>query len=181
MKIIKLKNFIKTGNFDKIKVGTSTKKDVIDLMGNDFEFGDFGETQIIKYGWYEFFYWTKNEIIFGIQNDHLQFDCSNHNEMISYKGNNIEIDNWFLKVDNNIKFSEILEILKAEKIQYELEKDNFEGALEYIKLRNGITIDFDNELTTWTYDKKEDEWDMINEPIKHQKDYILNGIRRFEY
>ena len=181
MRVIELKNFLKTGNFDRIKVGISSKQDVIDLMGDDFDFGDFGDTQIIKYGWYEFFYWTESKIVFAIQNDHLQFDCSNHNEMIEYQNENIKIDNWFLQVNNNITFSEVIRILKSENIQYELEKQNFDGALEYLKLLNGITIDFDNELTTWIYNKSEDEWDMKKELIKAQQDYILNGIRLFKY
>lgn len=181
MKVIELKNFLKTGTFDKIKVGVSTKRDVIDLMGKDFDFGDCGETQIIKYGWYEFFYWTKSEIIFAIQNDHLQFDCSNHNEMIEYQNEKIKIDNWFLKVNKNITFSEIIQILKNENIKYILEKENFDGALEYLKLQNGITIDFDNELTTWFQNESKDGWEIKNEPIKNQQDYILNGIRLFKY
>jgi len=179
MRTIKLKNFIVTGEFDKIKVGVSTKQDVIDLMGNDFEFGDFGESKIIKYGWYEFFYWRNNEQVFGIQNDHLQFDCFNHNEMINYQNENITIDNWSLENDKNIDFQTIIKIIKKEKIEYKLDIDNFEGAIKYVKLSNGITIDFDNELTTWTYNKSEDEWDIKNEIIEKQEDYILNGIRLF--
>ena len=181
MKVIELKSFIKTGDFDKIRVGTSTKQDVIDLMGDDFDFGDCGRSQIIKYGWYEFFYWTKTEVVFAIQNDHLMFDGSNHGEMIEYKNDRIKIDNWFLEVNKNITFSKVIEILKCENIQYELEKFNFEGALEYIKLASGVTFDFHDELTTWTYNESEDEWDMKNEPIKNQQDYILNGIRLFKY
>ena len=181
MKVIELKNFIKTGDFDKIKVGSSTKQDVIDLMGIDFDFADCGDTQIIKYGWYEFFYWTESEIVFAIQNDHLQFDCSNHNEMIEYQNEHIKIDIWFLQVNKNIKFYEVIRILKSENIHYEIEKQNFDGALEYLKLQNGITIDFDNESTTWTYNEFDNEWEIKNEPIKNQQDYILNGIRLFKY
>ncbi len=181
MKVIELKNFIKTGKFDAIQIGKSTKQNVIDLMGKDFDFADCGESQIIKYGWYEFFYWTKSEIVYAIQNDHLKFDCPNHDEMIEYQNENIKIDNWFLTVNKNITFSEIIRILKSENIHYKFEKHNFDGALEYLRLKNGITIDFDNELTTWLYNKHEDEWDMKNELIKNQQDYILNGIRLFKY
>lgn len=181
MKVIELKNFIKTGEFDTIQIGKSTKQEVIKLMGTNFDFVDCGESQIIKYGWYEFFYWTKSEIVFAIQNDHLQFDCSNHNEMIEYQNESIKIDNWFLTVNKNVTFSEIIEILKRENIHYELEKHNFDGDLEYIRLNNGITIDFDNELTSWIYNKSKDEWDMKNNLIKNQQDYILNGIRLFKY
>ena len=181
MKIIRLESFIKTGKFDGIEVGVSTKQDVISLMGTVYDFGDFGESQIIKYGWYEFFYWTDSEIVFAIQNDHLQFDCSNHDEMITYENDSVKIDNWFLNVNENISFSQIIEILKKESIEYEFDKNTFEGALEYIRLTNGITIDFDNTLTSWIYDKKSDEWDIKNDVIENQNDYILNGIRLFKH
>ena len=181
MKVIDLKKFIETGDFDRIKVGSSTKQDLINLMGSDFDFADLGDTQLLKYGWYEFFCWTDSEIVCGIQNDHVQFDCSNHNEMIEFKNEHVIINNWFLQVNKNITFSKIINILKNENIQYKLKKKNFDGSLEYIKLNNGITFDFDNELTTWTYNESEDEWDMKNEVIKNQKDYILNGIRLFKY
>lgn len=181
MKVIELKNFIKTGDFDKIKVGISTKQDIIDLMGRDYDLGDCGETQIIKYGWYEFFYRTESEIVFAIQNDHLQFDCSNHKEMIEYQNENIKIDNWFLQTNKNIKFSEIIRILESEKIEYELEKQNFDEALVYLKLQNGITIDFTNELRSWIHNESDDEWEMKRELIKNQQDHILNGIRLFKY
>lgn len=181
MKTISLKKFIKTGKFDKIEFGISTKQDVINLMGNDFDFGDFGESQIIKYGWYEFFYWTKSEIVFAIQNDHLQFDCSNHDEMIEYENNSVRIDNWFLEVNKNITFSKVIDFLNSEDVIYGLEKHNYEDALEYIKLSNGITFDFYNELTIWTYEESKDEWNMESKKIRNQKDYILNGIRLFKY
>lgn len=181
MKVVKLEDFIKTGNFANIKIGTSTKHDVIDLMGHDFDFGDFGENQIIKYGWYEFFYWTKTEIVFAIQNDHLQFDCSNHHEMIEYKNNNISIDNWFLEVNKNCTFSEVIDVLEKEGLPYKLKRQAFKGALEYIELANGITLDFDNELTIWLHNDSEDNWEMKNELIESQKDYVLNGIRLFRY
>ena len=67
----------------------------------------------------------------------------------------------------------MIKILESEKIQYELDKQNFDGALKFLKLQNGITMEFDNEY--------EDEWDMKKEPIKNQQDYILKGIKLFKY
>lgn len=99
---------MKTGNFDKIMVGVSTKRDVIELMGSDFDFCDFGETQIIKYGWYEFFYWTKSEVIFAIQNDHLRFSTSNHDEMVNYQNENVKVDSWFLGLIKTSHFQRLL-------------------------------------------------------------------------
>ena len=82
MKTIQLREFVKTGQFGTISIG-STKADLVNSPGEEFDFVDCGETQLIKYGWYEFFYWTESELIFGIQNDHLQADCVNHKEMLN--------------------------------------------------------------------------------------------------
>lgn len=160
-KIIRLKDFVKTGAFDQLKVGVSTKQDLIDLMGTDFDFGDGSESQIIKYGWYEFFFWTKTGILFGIQNDHLQDECA---DSIEYENEQVKIDNWFLEPEKVITFAEVVEILKHEDISYKLEKENYESALDYMRLANGVTIDFDTDF----YEPKE------------MNAWILNGIRHFK-
>ncbi len=162
MKIICLKNFIKTAKFDQLEVGVSTKQDVIHLMGDDFDFGDFGKSQIIKYGWYEFFYWTKNEKIFAIQHDHLLIDSSGN-----YTNDYVSIDSWFLDANKIFTLGEITKILKNEHIEYKLEKQNFKDAIAYIRLSNGITIDFD-------------EFDMQDRLIEDPAQYMLNGIRLFK-
>jgi hypothetical protein len=87
---ISLKEFLKTGEFGPIKVGISTKNDVLEQLGEHDGIGDFDDTQIIRYGWYEIFYWTNSEIVYAIQNDHLQYDCINHNEIMSLKMKNLE-------------------------------------------------------------------------------------------
>lgn len=86
-----------------------------------------------------------------------------------------------LGANKNITFSEVVEILKNEEIEYEFDKNNHEGALEYIRLVNGITIDFDNELSACIYDDSKGDWDVKSELILNQKDFILNGIRLFKY
>ncbi len=183
MKTVYLKDFIKTGKFGGIEVGVSTKDDVVSLMGNDYDFGDFGETQIIKYGWYEFFYWTKNGVVHAIQNDHLPA-CGRkeeHRELICYENDMVNIDTWFLEAGRNIKFSEVVNILSKEGIEYGFKKYNFEDALEFIKLKNGIIIDFDNNETIYNYDKTTDEWSTADVLIENQDNYILNGIRLYDY
>jgi hypothetical protein len=119
MTTIHLKEFIKTGQFGTISIG-STKADVVNAFGKKFDFADCGETQIIKYGWYEFFYWTESELVFGIQNDHLQADCSNHKEMIDYKSKLWTIDKWFLQVNKNITLRQVEGFLTAEGISFEI-------------------------------------------------------------
>lgn len=181
MRIIHLKDFITKGKFGPIEVGKSTKDDVIALMGDNYAFLDCEDTQIIKYNGYEFFYWTESKILFGIQNDHLQYDCGNHDEMIQYENDQVKIDTWFLEANKDVTFSEIIKIIEDEKISYKLDKARYEGALEYIRLVNGVTIDFSDELVSWNYDEKEEDWSMKIDPIKHQRKYVLVGIRLFEF
>jgi hypothetical protein len=181
MKTIYLKDFIKTGVFGDIVVGKSTKSDVISLMGPDFDFGDCGETHIIKYAWYEFFYWTDSEVVHGIQNDHVQFDCTNHDEQIVYANDQVKIDTWFLKVGQNIKQYEVIALLEQEGVSYELKKYDNDYQNDELWLTNGLTLDFDESVTTWVEDEDDDEWGRVVTPIEDPKDYILNGIRLFRF
>jgi hypothetical protein len=115
MKTVSLEKFIRTGRFRTITIGSS-KQDVIDLFGSNYDFGDFGESQIIKYGWYEFFYWTATEKIYAIQNDHLQADCGNHLSMITFKSKGWQLDKWFLRKNKNITRQEVKEALNSKNI-----------------------------------------------------------------
>jgi hypothetical protein len=181
MKTILLKEFILTGDFDRIEVGVSTKADLISLMGESHDFADCGDTQIIKYGWWEFFYWTEDNVVFAFQNDHLQFDCTNHEEFVTFENQLVKIDTWFIQPNKNIRFSEIIEHLKAEGIEYSFEKYDFEGALEYIRLSNGITIDFVPEEITWEIDESTGECTCSSVVHENQADFVLNGVRLFRY
>ncbi len=149
-------------------------------LGNNFGFGDFGETQIITYGWYEFFYWTKSEIIFGIQNDHLQADCTHHEEMIDYESKIWTIDKWFLKVNKNITFGQVEELLVKEGISFEI-VPAYKGCKEnVIKCsKSNVTFDFANEYRLVEYNEmgRFKNWKEIVEG--EQKNFVLNGIRLF--
>ena len=181
MTTIHLKEFIKTGQFGTISIG-STKTDLIATLGKKFDFADCGESQIIKFGWYEFFYWTENELIFGIQNDHLVSDCINHDKMIDYKSKLWTIDKWFLQVNKNITFSQIEELLMKEDIPFEI-VPAYKGCEENIIrcLNSNVKFDFVNEygLLELNENGKSKKWkDVI---IKEQSNFVLNGIRLFDY
>lgn len=178
-RIISLNSFAKTGLFGNIKVGESSKNDVIQLLGDNYEWADCGESQIIKYGWYEFFYWTESQLIFGIQNDHLKFDCTNHDEMICFENEIVKIDHWFLKVNEHITYSNLKEIFNQEGIPYKVNRQPYDGALDYIELSNGIAFDFDDSLVNWSYDRITDEWNMNEVPIETPADFVLVGMRLF--
>lgn len=181
MNTIHIKEFIRTGQFGTISIG-STKTDVINALGNKFDFADCGETQIIKYGWYEFFYWTDSELIFGIQNDHLQADCTNHKEMIDFKSKLWTIDKWFLQVSKNITFGQIESFLTTEKIPYEIIPAYKGCEQNVIKcLKSNVTLDFVNEYRLIEYNEKGKfkSWKEFVED--DQPNFVLNGIRLFEY
>ncbi|MBT1705431.1 hypothetical protein [Chryseosolibacter indicus] len=114
METIELKEFIKSGIFGTISIH-STKDDVIKCLGKPSDsFGD-EETQTIKYGQYEFSYWTGSETILGIQNDHLQADCINHSEQINFKNETWTLDKWFLEENRNTTLGQVASFLKKRK------------------------------------------------------------------
>ncbi|WP_299838467.1 hypothetical protein [uncultured Tenacibaculum sp.] len=176
MKKIYLKDFIITGDFGPVKIGM-TKQEVINLLGepdsdNDFGSGTFG----LLYSWYEFFFDKKTQALKSVQNDHLQANCSEHDEMILFKNDKFEIDIWFLKVNLDITYKEVKEILKRENISFSEEKywDN-----DIIKFESGVFLDFDDRDDIWEiYEDgttKKDE-SLI---ISNKENFVLNGIRYF--
>ena len=175
MTSVKLIEFIKTGCFGTITIG-STKEEVLKELGNNLDIIDCGETHIIYYGWYEFFYWTTTELIFGIQNDHLQANCTNHGEMINFQNNKFKLDNWFLKENKNINFGQVEEVLISNNIEYEI-IPTWKGCDENIIrcVRSNVTFDFVREYRSIDLSNN---W---KEQIEtEQSKFILNGIRLFE-
>jgi phage anti-repressor protein len=181
MNTIHIKEFIRTGKFGTISIG-SKKNDVVNALGAKFHFADCGETQIIKYGWYEFFYWTESESIFGIQNDHLQADCTTHEEMIDYKSELWTIDKWFLEVNKNITFGQIEKLLTEEGISFDIVPAYNDSDENIIKCKkSGVTFDFAKEYRIVEYNEKGEfkNWKEFIE--KDQSNFILKGIRLFGY
>jgi hypothetical protein len=180
MKTINLKEFIKTGKFGTISIG-STKADIIDLLGPKFEPHHAEETQIIKYGWYEFFYWTKTETVFGIQNDHLLADCTNHKEMITIENANCIIDTWFLQENKNVSFGQVEDFLHKEKIPFQIVpsyKGSIWNVIECIESK--VTFDFADEYRLVELNEKGKFIGWTEHIETDQSNFLLNGIRLFE-
>ncbi len=180
MTTIHLKDFITTGNFGGVTLGT-TKDEIINLLGDDFSFSDFGETKAILFGWYEFFYWTDTEKVLGIQNNHLLADCTNHDEMINFKSKKWQLDKWFLKEFKNITFKDIKDLLTKEGISYQVQP-TYEGCDENIIkcIDSNVTFDFCNNFTSIQLDNKGKTKVLKKVRIENEEDFVLNGIRLFE-
>jgi hypothetical protein len=180
MKVVSLKEFTETGSFGGITMGSS-KGDLIKHFGEKFDFGDCCKTQIIKYGWYEFFYWTETEKIFGIQNDHLQVNKFNHKVAIDFKNKIWAIDKWFLKENEDITFKQVLDLLKKDSIPYKIEAA-FEGCDEVIIKceKSMVTFDFNSEHHLIIKNKKGKTQDYETLIEIDQDNFVLSGIRLFD-
>lgn len=173
-KVISLKSFAESGKFGRIELG-ATKSEVIRILGSDFEFIDGEESCIIQYGWYEFFFWTDSEKLFGIQNDHLQANCTNHDEMIEFENDTFKIDTWFLTVGRDYTFSDVISVIGMNQLRFKIEELYKDGP-EVLKFDSGVYFDFSSGSYTWY-----SETNQVKETfIENQGDYLLNGIRLFD-
>lgn len=176
MKKINLKDFVLTGDFGPVKIGM-TKEQVIDLLGEPEAGNDYGTGSIgLLYSWYEFFFDKKTKILKSIQNDHLQANCAEHDEMILFKNDKIEIDIWFLKLNQDVTFREVKTILHKQEIPFT--EEEILGN-EIIKFESGVYLDFDNKDGVWAmYEDGTIEKDK-SLVIDDKENFVLNGIRYF--
>ncbi len=176
MKKIKLKDFALTGEFGPVKIGM-TKKQVIDLLGEPEADQDFGTGYTgLLYCWYEFFFDTDTGILDSIQNDHFQADYSNNEEMIVFKNDKIEIDTWFLRLNQDLTLSEVRRILNEQGISFA--EEEYWGC-DIIRFESGVYLDFDNRDGVWGIDEygcvEKDDSVVIDD----KESFVLNGIRHF--
>lgn len=139
MTTISLKDFILTGKFGQISLGM-TKSEVVEYLGKPSETADFSSgASGLFYNGFEFFYWTDNEKIFGIQNDNLeQLLTKNTN----YKLNKHTIvDTSFFSFSKTLTYRNITEYLTKENITFETVN---RGEYDEIKFLSGVTFDFEN-------------------------------------
>lgn len=179
MKTIHLKEFIRTGKFGTISIG-STKADILNLLGNKYELHEAEETQIIRYGWYEFFFYTETETVFGIQNDHLLADCTNHKEMISLGNSRCTMDTWFIQENKNISFAQVEDYLHKEGIPFTIEPSYKGSSWNVIECSESkVRFDFADEYRTVNLNKKGKFIGWTEHTETDQSRFLLNGIRLF--
>lgn len=180
MTTIYLKDFVTTGKFNSVTLG-STKDEIVQALGDKFDSFDLGKTQSILFGWYEFFYWTDTGKVLGIQNDHLVADCINHDEMINFQNSDWQLDTWFLKDYQNVTFDEIKKLLDKEGIAFRIQP-TYEGCDENIIkcLSSGVTFDFCNRYSPVQLNDKGHYKQLKEVKIENENDFVLSGIRLFD-
>jgi hypothetical protein len=155
-KIICFKEFIETGKLGMIELGQN-KYDIINYLGNEYDIGDFGDTVILKYSLFEFFFY-KN-ILYGIQNDSI-----NYIDKINNTIGNYILDMWFLYPGITLK--ETKNKLKNENIKFvEESEDNINNCIKIIFEKN-VYIEYYNET-------------INDEIIEDKEKYIFYTIRIF--
>lgn len=170
METIHLKQFAITGAFGKIKMG-ATKTEVTSLLGKKYDFADCNDSYILKYGWYEFFFWTESNTLFGIQNDSLS-GMENDKKTFLFRNKKFKIYPWFFK-KQKFTFKKVIEILNKQNIAYSVNTD------QYTKIEFDSAVYFDFITEKYVYNNKIKNWE--EEIITNREDYILNGIRLFDY
>lgn len=176
--IISIEEFIQSGSFGGVTIGTS-KETAIRLLGTPDEDCRYGKTYGgLVYGWYEFFYDRKTGVIDGIQNDHLffgdkstnRFATEQHAEAILFQNETFRIDPWLLKAGNNLRYKDIVNDLTQKRIEFTEVTDSFFGYL--LRFPSNVKMDFYHPDYDWLYKANS------GYPDKHE--LFLNGIRLFD-
>lgn len=135
---ISIEEFLKTGKFGSLELGTP-KEQAISILGTPDSDTDLGETgSILLYAWYELFF-DQELKLYSIQNDN--YDPKDA-DSYSFKNEKIEIEPWFLNGKENQSITEIVEIFCTHDMDYEI--IDYYGR-EAIKLASGVVVDFDKE------------------------------------
>jgi hypothetical protein len=180
---VSLKDFVLNGNFGPVKIGM-TRDEVVNLLGKPEGEAKFGSGYGgLLYAWYEFLYDIENNNkILGIQNDSLAVSPNletkriNNKYAICFSNDHFTMDIWFLKKGWYLTYKDVVQVLKKEKIDYEIIEKH---GVPIFKFASGVEMDFDDNSGVVVYgeDAKNQEQPK---PILDRNDWILNGIRLFE-
>lgn len=180
MIIIYLKDFITTGRFGPVELGMTIDQ-VIKFLGEPEkkELSENGNYVAI-YGYYEFLYLKKSQILYGIQNYNLSNFLSmkpgwvNNEEGICFTNNKFTVDIWFLEKNRRLTFLDVVNNLEKEDIDFSIECGSLGNKL--IKCNSGVKIDFwDMNRMAW-YHKDTDTF-TYTEKIENEDEKILLGIQ----
>lgn len=165
---ISLKDFILSGNFGPVYIGMPIDelKQHLGEPGDSYDSG--AGAGLLFYNGFEFYYYTDNGAVHGIQNDNLRYEGGpdRKSDCLYYLDDTILVDTWFIEFGKPLSYQQVTELLKREDVSFEAcEKDGYDE----LKFPSGVRFDFDN----W----KDDE----GKRIINREEAVLNGIRYFVY
>lgn len=119
MTIVNIAHFLKTGTFGGVRLGM-TEAEVIKCLGTPDWRSDSGkETFMFSYGQWEIHFLMENSNkAFLIHNDHLLYDCINHDEMLQFQNSTFKIELDFIKPFTHVRLKDVITWLEKEKVSY---------------------------------------------------------------
>lgn len=162
---ISLKNFILSGNFGPVYIGMPID-DLKQHFGEPGDSYDSGAgTGLLFYNGFEFYYYTDNGAVYGIQNDNLQYEGPDRkSDGLYYFDDTILVDTWFIEFGVPLTYQQVLKHLTQEGISFE---ERARDDYDELKFPSGVTFDFEN----WK--------DYTGKQIINREEAVLNGIRYF--
>ena len=140
MTIINITHFIKTGTFGGVRIGM-TEAEVIGCLGSPEWRSDAEDAFMLSYRRWEIHFLKSNSNkVHLIQNDHLLYDCINHDEMLQFQNNRFKIELDFIRPFAYIRLREVMIWLEREKVSFSLTEDKDYEPL--LKLESGVYLDF---------------------------------------
>ncbi len=165
-KTIHLLDFIRTGSFGGVKLGM-TPKEVVNILGKPTHDHGTPDSILLGYGWWEVHLSKhKGNSAYLIYNDHLLYDCSNHDEMLELDSELAELDLDFIKPMEHVRFHQVITLLNHEKIPYRVVNKPYQPM---IQTENQVYLDF-SEFEPEPYDD-EDEDEDEDECLESEKEY----------
>lgn len=167
MNVISLKEFVLSGCFGPVYLGMPLEE-LKKHFGKPADSYDSGMgSGLWFYNGFEFYYYTKTNTLFGIQNDNICHEGpEKKSEHLYFFDEDTLIDTWFLDFGKKIPYRKVVTRLQNEGISFETEN---RGDYDELRFSSGVAFDFENR-------------EGISEKEKvSREEASLIGIRYFLY
>lgn len=176
---ISYKEILKTGKFGDVELGM-TREELIALLGEpECEGKQTEEISGLFYGQYEFYYWSRNNRLYGFRNSHLITwgEKKAHREQICFSNDLFNIDPSFINPGEIVLKSDVKSWLKANDIAFEEKPGDSDDV--YFHFPSGVTLRFIDTNSFWYLDDNNKV--KQEESIGHPDNFLLEGIRHHNF
>ncbi len=177
---VELKEMMVAAAFGPLGFGCSEKEFLFHFSEPDdvFEYDKEMGGKIFLYGSYEFSFW-KNAF-FYFQNDSVNAGIIDFDNMFVNRSS-LTIDPWFLTPNTYFSLENVLTILNAEKIAFNISdykvNQKLQPGTSIVTLENGAYMDFVYSTSILNLERKEKHTSSKEEILENEEDFVLNGFR----
>lgn len=180
---IKIIDFLKKAQIGDIHLG-QTIKEVIGILGPPTEQYDLRNGFLLAYGGWEILFTDKKPYqSFLIHHDELLYDCTNHDEVIAFQSDLVNLDLGIIKPFTQVRLKDVKAWLDKENVHYHVK---LKEGQPLMKLNSGVYLDFlDKEPVVpqpnvHSCPAKNIELQQ-NDKIQDLEDYVLYTIGIFNH